>query len=707
MRYFFLLLFLVCTGITFAQENGEITFEHSCFKQLLVTVKNYGYLKDNGAYGWGIKIKNNYKTPVSFTYALVVGDEKRGNGQPTYVIEPGDTWASDWGKLTLLLKNSSSTEFRVAIWGLCFKGYDCSDENYFDCDGRQIKDKLLGSDWRTRNNQNNTQTNNTANNDNYKTATELVNKLNDLCTRLSKLSNGTNSIYAGICNGATYSANQVDLLKTRISQLENEINRLQTNSQGNRDQLQGNQQTQQAQQAEQQRIAQENARRAEEQRQQKIQEQQQQQLKQQQQYNSSVNQAQKSMQGGDFTGAMQGFANAATSANNSSDKNYATAGAVISGLAGIADIWQKSAKAKRERKEQKAAEQLEADWKKANEFASSKTDDGYESAIKLMLPYANESKLNGAALNSIGIWYWNLKDYTNALNWFISASVRDDINAMFNLGLLYENGHGGTGIDFKTAAEWYTKACDKQYEPACKKASEMNDKVAAAKLELDKLKPVETGRAAEDSITVQTILNRYVTAIGGYEQIKTIKTVEQLEVGEYLTIKAVRGYGQFYQEMTKENKPFYTTVFNGNTGYSARDGKTTILDTNTVARYKKMQPFDVLALPQPELTLGKIESLTGIDCYTIIRAPYIYGTLTFTETYYFSKNTGLYQGMKMNAASKTYNNVNYYFYDDYRSLGGVLFPFSRAYFSSNTSKLNKFTVKEININNPASQEYFK
>lgn len=249
MRIFFILLFLLCARMSFAQENGETTFEHPCFKQLLVTVKNYGYLKDNGAYGWGIKITNNYKTPVSFTYALVVGDDSRGSGQPTYVISPGETWSSDWGRLTLLLKKSSSTEFKVPVWNLCFKGYDCSEENYFDCDGQQIKDKMFGSNWRTKNNQTSTQTNNSTNsNDNYNTATELVNRLNELCTKLGKLASGTNSIYTGICNGETYTANQVELLKTRITQLENEIDRLQNNNQRNQDQQQQNQQAQQAEQ---------------------------------------------------------------------------------------------------------------------------------------------------------------------------------------------------------------------------------------------------------------------------------------------------------------------------------------------------------------------------------------------------------------------------------------------------------------------------
>ena len=139
-------------NMAFAQESNEVTYAHPCYKQLLITVKNYGYLKSNGAYGWGVKIKNNYKTAVSFTYKLTVGDEKVQGGQPTYSIDPGKTWALDWGRLALLLKNSSSHEFRVEIWGLCFKGSDCSGDNYFDCDGKQIKDKLFGVNRKTNGN---------------------------------------------------------------------------------------------------------------------------------------------------------------------------------------------------------------------------------------------------------------------------------------------------------------------------------------------------------------------------------------------------------------------------------------------------------------------------------------------------------------------------------------------------------------------------
>lgn len=367
MRKFLLFLFLICTEFVFAQEKREVSFSHYCFKQLEVTVKNYGYLKDNGAYGWGVKIKNNYKVPVSFTYSLIVGDEKPGNGQPTYVIEPGETWASDWGRLSLLLKKSNSTEFQVRIWKLCFKGYDCSDENYFDCDGQQAKDKLFGRDWRTKYNQNNSQTNNSSNNNNYNTATDLVNRLNELCPQLGQLTNDTNnSIYTGICNGTTYTANDVNLLKSHIMQLENEITRLQNSNsykQVQQAQIQQQQQNQQVQQAEQQRIAQENARRAEEEKQQKKQ--------QQQQYNTSVNQAQNNMQKGNYSDAMQGYADAVSSAGSKSEKQLATGGAIISGLTGLADIWQKSSKERQERKLLEA----EAQRKKAEEDAKKEEDE--------------------------------------------------------------------------------------------------------------------------------------------------------------------------------------------------------------------------------------------------------------------------------------------------------------------------------------------
>lgn len=414
------------------------------------------------------------------------------------------------------------------------------------------------------------------------------------------------------------------------------------------------------------------------------------------------------MQGGDFTGAMQGFANAATSANTKSEKNYAAAGTIISGLAGIADIWQKSAQAKRERKEQKAVEQLEADWKKATEFASSETNEGYQNAVNIMLPYVNELKLNGVALNNIGIWCWKLKDYSNTWNCFATAAGKENVDAIFNLGILCETGQGLTSVSYKDAVYWYKKACDMGYEPACKKADEANIKAAKAKIELDKLKPVETGQSINDTVTVQTILNHYVTAIGGYDEIKGIKTVEQVEEGPNGSSRIIRGYGKFYSEGTTSINTSYKTVFNGSTGYSIYNGEKTNLDEKRISLYKQIQPFSVLGLSQQELKVGKMESLAGTDCFTLVRATYDDATsINLVQTHYFSKGTGLYLGMKSIAAGKTSAYTSYLLYDDYRSLGGVLFPFSRVSFSNDDAVLTKYTIKEININNPASEEYFK
>ena len=57
------------------------------------------------------------------------------------------------------------------------------------------------------------------------------------------------------------------------------------------------------------------------------------------------------------------------------------------------------------------------------------------------------------------------KDYATAFGWFTKAANQGNAQAMFNVGYLYETGHG-TDKDDSAAASWYLKAADKNYTAA-------------------------------------------------------------------------------------------------------------------------------------------------------------------------------------------------------------------------------------------------
>ena len=55
--------------------------------------------------------------------------------------------------------------------------------------------------------------------------------------------------------------------------------------------------------------------------------------------------------------------------------------------------------------------------------------------------------------------------YDIALKEFTAAAADDDRNAQFNLGIMYENGHGVKQSDVK-AGEWFQKAADNGHPEA-------------------------------------------------------------------------------------------------------------------------------------------------------------------------------------------------------------------------------------------------
>ncbi|MDG1996781.1 MAG: hypothetical protein P8J14_09820 [Emcibacteraceae bacterium] len=67
--------------------------------------------------------------------------------------------------------------------------------------------------------------------------------------------------------------------------------------------------------------------------------------------------------------------------------------------------------------------------------------------------------------NAAGEVAYNAGDYKLALAEFTEAAKADDMNAQYNLGLMYEHGHGVDQSDLK-AGEWYQLAADNGHPEA-------------------------------------------------------------------------------------------------------------------------------------------------------------------------------------------------------------------------------------------------
>jgi hypothetical protein len=130
-----LLAFIFTTKNILAQSPGNWGNWETmpCYQGISVSIVNMGYSKSAGGYLWGIRLKNNYATPVTLKYRLSIGEKNTSQegGDAVWKLKPGDIWTDGNDKFTAKLYQSSSTESNCYIWNVsfgdvsnCFAGCD-------------------------------------------------------------------------------------------------------------------------------------------------------------------------------------------------------------------------------------------------------------------------------------------------------------------------------------------------------------------------------------------------------------------------------------------------------------------------------------------------------------------------------------------------------------------------------------------------------
>lgn len=230
----------------------------------------------------------------------------------------------------------------------------------------------------------------------------------------------------------------------------------------------------------------------------------------------------------------------------------------------------------------------------------------------------------------------------------------------------------------------------------------------------EKAVPIKTRKAIVSNVTVQYIIAKYINAIGGLEKLKAIKSVVQrASDGEYL----IRGYGQ-YATNKWSHIQFKGIKFNGTEGYydDFFGGKKIKIKKNSASFYKKTQPFDILMLQQmPDLVLAEIVVFRGKECYTIIEnndfdeeiKEYYGKKEKLVKKHFFDISDGLWIGSEETVLSKdTHGNyVSYIYFDDFREVDGILFPFIKTTLTQN--RTDSFATTGIGIDMPLTDLDFE
>lgn len=180
----------------------------------------------------------------------------------------------------------------------------------------------------------------------------------------------------------------------------------------------------------------------------------------------------------------------------------------------------------------------------------------------------------------------------------------------------------------------------------------------------------------DDNITVETILNKNIEAIGGIQKLKEVQNVVINEdYGDGYDHKIIIAFGKYAENTTKPNgKPYSKKIFVGKKGYSVFLGdKSKLLESEKQELVKK-EPIDILSIQKLQLTIGKILEFNGKDCYTLINEERAtFGeNLFYINTYFFDVTSGLLIGKTQYLNTKP-NDKHYDIYEDYESIDGILF----------------------------------
>lgn len=137
----FILLLQTNSHAQIKEVKWEPWMQHSCYKGLSVSVCNMGWAKEQEGYLWGVRIRNDYDTAVTFKFDFTIGTEKIKGGTRTTKLKAGETWTEGRDSATANLFKTSSNDWSVGLGELCFDGMRCGgdDDCYAGCDAVEKK----------------------------------------------------------------------------------------------------------------------------------------------------------------------------------------------------------------------------------------------------------------------------------------------------------------------------------------------------------------------------------------------------------------------------------------------------------------------------------------------------------------------------------------------------------------------------------------
>ena len=209
-------------------------------------------------------------------------------------------------------------------------------------------------------------------------------------------------------------------------------------------------------------------------------------------------------------------------------------------------------------------------------------------------------------------------------------------------------------------------------------------------------------------VTIQTVLDHYLNAIGGKEKVKTVKTVlatanvtiEGIPFAPTAEIKAMLPNKESVEMSIEGMGVIMKQKFNGENGYTEQQGQRKDLTAEELAD-KKLENsiFPELYYDPTNLSLETMMTIDGSDVYKIK----VVGGKNDSFRYYDAE-TGLLKRIESTVEMQGQSMTSVVDFGNYSPVNGMLFPYSQT-MKSGPQVLN-FNITNVKVNEGVSEADF-
>ena len=237
---------------------------------------------------------------------------------------------------------------------------------------------------------------------------------------------------------------------------------------------------------------------------------------------------------------------------------------------------------------------------------------------------------------------------------------------------------------------------------------------APAKTNVSQAAAITNYRPAPAGVTVQTVVDRYVAAIGGREKLQGVNTqlLNATMTSSYNgntsksdVLVKISGNNSF-STVTMDGKNVATSLINSEGAYTINEkGKRKKMDKTVANAYRAMYRSIYESCTLPINNGGILEGITNLNNEDVYAISYKDPASEVTITNFYSVKTGLITGSSSIVKAVTMKMQSTNLFTDYRNVNGVLFPFKMT--SVSEYGTTEMVYNEVKFNEDVSDTEFQ